>query len=190
MNDRVDEAFAVVSRRDFLPASQVAFASEDRPLPIGEGQTNSQPSTVRRMLKWLDVQPGNKVLDVGSGSGWTSALLGKLTGPMGRVCATEIIPELLEFGRGNCAKYALENVTFHAPEAYGGLSGHAPYDRILVSASWPGEIPRELINQLTPGGKLIIPIQQSIVEVTKTPRGVTMQQHYGFAFVPLIAPER
>src|SRR5688572_33158348 len=101
MNARVDEAFAAVPRRDFLPARQHPFAGLDQALDIGYGVTNSQPTTVRNMLELLDAQPGDRVLDVGSGSGWTTALLAHLVGPTGSVVGVERIPELVEASRAN-----------------------------------------------------------------------------------------
>src|SRR5665213_784816 len=98
----IDEAFRTIQRRDFLPADLQEQAYIDAPIPIGFGQTNSQPSTVRMMLEWLDPQPGDKILDVGSGSGWTTALLSYLVEPNGQVYAVEKIPELVAFGRENC----------------------------------------------------------------------------------------
>ena len=95
MSARLDEAFAAVPRRDFLPARQHPFADLDQALDIGYGVTNSQPTTVRNMLALLDPQPGDRVLDVGSGSGWTTALLAHLVGPTGSVVGVERIPELV-----------------------------------------------------------------------------------------------
>src|SRR3954451_18012514 len=99
--DRVAEAFGAVARESFLPDHQRRSSSYDGPLPIGHGQTNSQPRTVEAMLRLLDVREGHKVLDVGSGSGWTTALLARLTGPAGRVLGVELEPELVEFGGAN-----------------------------------------------------------------------------------------
>src|SRR5258708_5095943 len=113
MDDRVDEAFQNVPRRNFLPPDLADRAAVDAPLPIGFGQTNSQPYTVGLMLEWLDVQPGNKILDVGAGSGWTTALLAYLTGPKGKVVAVEKVPELVEFGRENCTRLGIKHVEFH-----------------------------------------------------------------------------
>lgn len=102
--DLVSEAFAAVPRIAFLPAEQRRHADEDRPLPIGHGATNSQPWTVAHMLRLLDVSPGDRVLDVGSGSGWTTALLAHLTGPTGDVIGVETVPALVEMGRANLGR--------------------------------------------------------------------------------------
>src|SRR3990167_6480482 len=104
MLGRIDvaEAFKAVPRSYFLPPKIRTQADLDSALPIGHGQTISQPYTVRLMLNWLDVKPGNNILDVGSGSGWTTALLAYLTGPRGRVIAIERLPELVKTGAHNC----------------------------------------------------------------------------------------
>lgn len=186
MMSRVDEAFAKVDRRNFvLPAYREA-AGVDRPLPIGHGQTISQPTTVRMMLEWMDVRPGQKILDVGSGSGWTTALLSQLVGPKGRVYAVERIPELVDFGQQNVERLGIKNVSFHQAGDEFGLGQNAPYDRILVSAA-DDEVPKSLKNQLKTGGKLIIPVHNDILEMTKLPQGKwTVKRHPGFVFVPLL----
>jgi protein-L-isoaspartate(D-aspartate) O-methyltransferase len=155
------------------------------PLPIGFGQTNSQPSTVRFMLERLEVQPGDKVMDVGSGSGWTSALLAQLVGDKGRVYAVEKIEELVKFGRENCQALDIKNVSFFQASSRFGLPGLAPFDRILVSAS-ASELPQELCDQMKTGGKMVIPIGGSLLEIEKLESGeFSTYEHKGFAFVPL-----
>lgn len=111
--DRVAQVFAKTPRENFLPEEYGGIAAIDSALPIGFGQTNSQPSTVARMLEWLEPQPGDKVLDVGCGSGWTTALLSRLVGPLGRVHAVELVPELVEFGRQNVERLGIKNASFH-----------------------------------------------------------------------------
>ena len=186
MTTKIDRAFQEVPRQYFLPASVRGFASDDRPLPIGYGQTNSQPSTVRQMLRWLDVQPNQRVLDIGSGSGWTTALLAHLVGSDGWVYAVERIPELLRLGRGHCRAAGITNATFYKAGQKFGLSKQAPFDRILVSAS-ADMLPPELIEQLALGGVLVIPVRYDIVVVKKGDDGkVTQQRHPGFAFVSLV----
>ncbi|HEX5447979.1 MAG TPA: protein-L-isoaspartate O-methyltransferase [Candidatus Saccharimonadales bacterium] len=184
--DRIDSAFKAIKREWFVPEELKARSAVDTPLPIGFGQTISQPYTVRMMLEWLQVQPGDKILDVGSGSGWTSALLGYLTGPSGQVHAVEIVPALVAFGRANSRRTGLKNIRFHQAGRRYGLPRLAPYDRILVSAT-ADEIPAELTNQLKPGGKLVIPVKNDIVEAQKQPGGkLETKTHPGFVFVPLI----
>jgi protein-L-isoaspartate(D-aspartate) O-methyltransferase len=187
MTTKIDQAFQEVPRRHFLPASVRGFADDDRALPIGYDQTNSQPSTVRQMLLWLDVKPGQKVLDVGSGSGWTTALLSRLVGLSGKVYAVERIPELLQFGRARCRAFGIKNATFYKAGQKFGLLKHAPFDRILVSASADTLSP-ELIEQLQPDGVLVAPVRYEIVVAKKRSDGKVRLRHYpGFIFVPLIA---
>lgn len=184
--DSVTAAFAAIPRQNFLPKTERSAADLDIPLPIGYGQTNSQPLTVRLMLEWLAVEPGQKVLDVGSGSGWTTALLAHLTGASGHVVAVEKIPELVVFGRNNCARLGIRNVTFHETGARLGWSEEAPYDRILVSAA-ASELPEELVSQLARQGRMVIPVGSHIFVVNKDNKGqVTHDSHSGFAFVPLV----
>jgi protein-L-isoaspartate(D-aspartate) O-methyltransferase len=184
----VDKAFRAVDRKDFVPEDLQGEVLWDVPLPIGFGQTISQPTTVRLMLTWLEAEPGNKVLDVGSGSGWTTALLSHLVGPKGKVYAVEKIPELLAFGRDNAKRTGRTNAQFFPAGKTFGLPKHAPYDRILVSAS-ADELPEKLAAQLKPDGKMVIPVGTSILEVTKLADGqLQVDPHAGFLFVPLMSP--
>ena len=184
--ERINQAFQQIDRRNFVPTQLKQLAMLDGPLPIGYGQTISQPTTVRLMLEWLAVQPADKVLDIGSGSGWSSALLAQLTGPMGQVFAVDRIPELVEFGRINCQRAGLKNIKFYlAGEDY-GLTKFAPYDRILVSAS-ARQLAESLLDQLTDSGKLVIPVRHDILEITKIKNNqINCVTHAGFVFVPLI----
>jgi protein-L-isoaspartate(D-aspartate) O-methyltransferase len=170
-----------------MPPGAQHLASIDEAMPIGYGQTISQPYTVRLMLEWLDPQPGDKVLDIGSGSGWSTALLAKMVGPKGKVFAVERIPELVDFGQNNCEKYGIRNVHFSTADDGLGLPEYAPFDRILVSAA-SDKFPAELLNQLKVGGKLVIPVMHDILEVTKTSKqkGRDVRKHPGFVFVPLL----
>ena len=184
--DRIDGAFRKVRRADFVIPELRGEADVDAPLPIGFGQTISQPTTVKFMLSWLDAMPGDQVLDVGSGSGWTTALLAYIVGPKGMVYAVERIPQLVKFGRDNCRRLGIENVFFFQAGRDYGLREHAPYARILVSAS-AQELPVELLSQLMITGKMVVPVQYDILEVTKTAEDeYRTRRHPGFEFVPLI----
>jgi protein-L-isoaspartate(D-aspartate) O-methyltransferase len=186
MNTQLDAAFNALPRENFLPANIVKQADKDIPLPIGFGQTNSQPSTVYRMLQWLDIEAGQKILDVGSGSGWTSALLAYLTGPAGEVVAVDIIPELVQFGRENNERMGINNVTFLTADNDYGSSKYAPYDRILVSAS-ADELPYELIEQLAREGEMIIPVKNTILVIKKDElEHIHKEEKPGYLFVPLV----
>lgn len=183
---RVDAAFAAVPRVGFLPTEQRPFAASDQPLPIGYGATNSQPWTVRAMLELLDVQPGDRVLDVGSGSGWTTALLAHLTGPDGEVMGVEIVPELVQIGRRNLGTDQPWARIEQATPGVFGLPDAAPFDRILTSADG-GRIPSALTDQLAPGGRLVLPSAGIMTVVDRSPDGrLTRRTTPGlFAFVPL-----
>jgi protein-L-isoaspartate(D-aspartate) O-methyltransferase len=182
----VDDAFQTFSRIDFLPSNEQKNARIDGPLSIGHGQTNSQPSTVRQMLEWLDIQPGDKVLDIGSGSGWTTALSSHLTGLFGMVYAVERIPALLKFGRNNCERLGVTNARFfRAERGVCGLPQYASYDRILVSAE-ASTIPMELITQLEPFGKMVVPVGGNVLEITRMFEDeYETIIHPGYVFVPL-----
>ena len=186
MTSRLDAAFAAVPRADFLPPSLRSLAGLDEPLPIGHGATNSQPWTVQYMLRQLDVQPGDRVLDVGSGSGWTTALLGHLTGETGAVIGVDLEPDLVAMGRDNL-RGRFDWVRFELAEP--GVLGwptEAPYDRILVSAD-AGRVPRELEEQLAPGGRMVLPAAQEMMVVDRSLSGeITRTPTDGrFSFVPL-----
>ena len=182
----VAQAFQEVRRWNFIPKQLRPLAQLDMPISIGYGQTNSQPTTVRLMLEWLDAKPGQKVLDLGSGSGWTAALLANIVSKSGTVYAVEKIPELVEYGRRNCYAQNIFNAEFFEAGDEYGLSQHAPFDRILVSAN-AEEFPYELMSQLKVGGKIVVPVRGVIYEVTKHAKGKTVtKEHPGFVFVPLV----
>jgi len=184
----VKKAFTRIDRADFVPKDYRVEAYEDYPLPIGYEQTISQPTTVAFMLEKLSAQPGDKVLDVGSGSGWTTALLADIVGSTGSVVAVERVPELVVFGKQNIEKYHYANVTIHHAGNTLGVSEEAPFQRILVSAAAHNEIPKELTAQLAVGGIMIAPVDDAIIEIKKHPDGTLRQRiHSGFAFVPLIS---
>ncbi|MCX6728623.1 MAG: class I SAM-dependent methyltransferase [Candidatus Saccharibacteria bacterium] len=185
--DTISKAFEDVDRVEFLPDELKNQSHRDAPLPIGHGQTISQPYTVRKMLEWLDVRRGNIVLDVGFGSGWTTALLSNIVGPKGKVYAVERIPELMKFGKLNVLRFGVRNARFYlSKKNIIGLPERSPFNRILVSAS-ANNLPNELINQLAVGGKLIIPVRNNILEVTKKANGMhEVITHPGFIFVPLV----
>lgn len=184
--DRVDAAFAAVPREWFLPASQRRRASYDGPIEIGHGQTNSQPRTVENMLRLLEVRPGDRVLDVGSGSGWTTGLLAHLTGPDGSVLGLEVVPELVATGRRNLSHgdWPWARIEQARPGEYGDPSG-APYDRILVSAQ-ARHLPSTLVDQLSPTGRLVVPVAGEMLLVEKTDGRPTISRHGYYRFVPLV----
>ena len=186
MDTTVAGAMRAVPREHFLPPGQRGSASLDQALEVGHGQTCSQPSTVADMLELLDVRPDMRVLDVGSGTGWTTALLGHLVGPGGCVIGCEIVPELVEWGRQNLAGEGMRWTRIE-PATAGtlGRPGNAPYDRILVSAMSDG-IPYELLEQLAPEGVMVIPVAGSMNRVIVDGGAPKISRHGLYRFVPLI----
>lgn len=189
--DDVRGAMAAVPRPGFLPEDVRALAHEDAPLPIGHGATNSQPSTVAAMLRLLDVPRGASVLDVGSGSGWTTAILAELVGPGGDVLGVELEPELVRrAGPAVRTHLAGSRTAGRArlrvadPDGLGAVD-EAPFDRILVSAM-AREVPAELLDQLAPGGVMVIPVDGIMRRVELGDDGeVRETRHGGYRFVPL-----
>jgi protein-L-isoaspartate(D-aspartate) O-methyltransferase len=177
------EAFAACPRAAFLPEDQRRFAQLDRPLPIGWGQTNSQPTTVRNTLELLDVRPGQRVLDVGCGSGWTTALLAHLVGPEGEVVGVEILPELVATGREHVARHPSARIEPAVPDTL-GLPDLAPFDRILVSAE-ATVVPASLVEQLTDDGVLVVPVAGTLHQVRRHGAEVVDALHGRYSFVPL-----
>jgi protein-L-isoaspartate(D-aspartate) O-methyltransferase len=182
----VEQAMAATPRTAFLPDDQRAVAHLDQPLPIGHGQTSSQPTTVRTMLHALGVCPGQHVLDVGAGSGWTTAILGRLVGPDGSVLGLELDPELATWGRDNLAAAGLPWTRLEPAQP--GLLGRpqeAPYDRILVSAQ-ALELPGALVEQLAQGGTMVVPVAGHLLRVHRVADGPTSVERLGhYRFVPL-----
>ena len=177
------EAMSAQDRRRFLPPEVAGFHDRDRPLPIGHGQTNSQPSTVAAMLDLLEPFPGMRALDVGSGSGWTAAILGELGGADSRIFAVERIPELVERSRE-----AIDQpwVSVHRASSDAlGLPELAPFDRILVSAMAEGP-PTSLIDQLGDGGILVAPWADTMHRVRRVGEEIEITDHGGYSFVPLV----
>lgn len=182
----VADAMRRVDRRRFLPPEMRHLADCDQPLPIGYGATNSQPWTVHYMLEQLDVWPGQRILDVGSGSGWTTALLADLTGPTGAVVGVEIVPELVRIARANLGEdWPWASIQRADPGAL-GWPPQAPYDRILVSADG-GRIPEALEVQLRAGGRMVIPANHEMWVVSKDEEGALTRFATGdrFTFVEL-----
>jgi len=184
------------------------LAEVNEALPIGFGQTISQPLVVAFMLELLRPQPGDKILDVGSGSGYSSALLAEIVGGKGKIIAIDIIPELVEFARNNISKYNFVKkgiVKFVCGDGSKGLEEKSPFDKILCSATLGGKLPNAWKSQLKIGGRIVTPIKSSIwLFEKKSPKnppklrrnlgGSTGQAKYefkskeypGFTFVPLI----
>lgn len=211
----VRKAVAIVDRRVFLPEEQRRHAHCDMPLPIGHEATCSQPSTLEAMLQFLGVAPGDRVLDVGSGSGWSTALLAHLVAGgeqgsgdveagaragggevgSGEVLGVELVPELVEYGRANLAHWEEIRVDQglrgaaarieHATPGRLGMPDDAPFERILVSAD-AHCLPASLTDQLADGGRMVIPVRGRLAVVDKAADGGVRTREFGlFSFVPL-----
>lgn len=183
------DAFLRCDRILFVPEALRNEAYGDYPLQIGSGQTISQPSTVAIMLEMLSPKPGEKVLDIGSGSGWTTALLASAVGEKGYVEGVERLETLVEYARANLRKAGIQNASIeHTQTSEPGKPGHR-YDRILVSAS-AAHMPRKLLDQLNPEGVLVIPVRESLWRIARHADGtVDAFEFPGFRFVPLIVNE-
>lgn len=188
---RIINAFRTIKREDFVADDVKPLAYFDEALPIGPSQTISQPSVVAFMLEELNPQEGEKILDVGAGSGWTSGLLASIVGPKGKVVALDIIPSLVDFGIKNLKKYnfvAKGIVEYFCQNGKEGYLPRAPFDKILVSAALPQKsFPLAWRKQLRFQGKIVAPIRDSIWVFTKTGENEFEEKEYpGFVFVPFI----
>jgi len=183
------EAFKAIDRIDFVREEDKENAYINAPLPIGFDQTISQPLTVAFMLELLEPKKGEKILDIGAGSGWTTALLAEIVKDTGKVIALELIPELAEFGKTNVSKFNFIKkgiVEFICADGYKGYEKEMPFDKILVSAE-AKEIPLAWKKQLKIGGKIVVPIGQSIFAIEKISQdNFTEKEYFGFSFVPLV----
>jgi len=183
------EAFKKIKRVDFLPESMKNLSEENEALPIGYSQTISQPLVVAFMLEQLAPKKGDKILDVGSGSGWTTALLAEIVGERGKIIAIDIVPELVEFGRKNIEKYNFikeGRVECICADGSKGYPKEAPYNKILVSAT-AKELTPAWQEQLKVEGRIVVPIGSSIwLYIKKDQKNFEEIEHPGFVFVPLI----
>lgn len=179
------DAFRAIDRASFVPNESHTFAHIDEPIHIGHQQTISQPSTVAFMLELLQPQPGNRVLDIGSGSGWTTALLAHIVGPQGSVLGLERIEALVNYGSKNLAQYPYPFAHIERAGMELGAPKKAPFDRILVSAS-ARTFPNELVSQLVEHGILIVPVRNAIWRAIRVEHQPIIDKYDGYVFVPLI----
>lgn len=187
--DAVARAFSSLPRQSFLPERERLRAHFDGPIPIGHGQTNSQPRTVADMLRLLATRPGDRVLDVGSGSGWTTALLAHLVGPTGSVLGLELDPALAEWGAANLAGTGQPwaEIRLATPGVLGSPEG-APYDRILVSAEarvLPEELALQLAHDPDDPGRMVVPVNGEMLLVVRRDLELAVTTHGRYRFVPL-----
>ncbi len=188
-DERVLDAMKDTKRELFVPQQLEGKAYANYPLPIGQGQTISQPYTVVFMLEQLKLEPGQKVLEVGAGSGWNAALIGRLVAPQGSVIATEIISELAINAENNLKRAGISNVKVVCADGSLGYEKEAPYDRIIVTAACP-KIPKPLIAQLKDNGILIAPVGtgifgQDMIRLVKRGEELESDSLGKFVFVPL-----
>ena len=188
-DERVLNVMARVPRELFVPSSSRHLAYEDRPLPIGEGQTISQPFIIALMTQALELLGNEKVLELGTGSGYQAAILADMAR---EVITVERLPSLANTARRTLNKLGYINVQVHLAERTLGWRAEAPYDAIMVTAAAP-RIPQELLDQLTVGGRLVIPVgsrwEQDLLQVTKQKEGFTVKNLTPCRFVPLIGEE-
>jgi len=181
---RVIEAMLKVPRHKFVPPSELSYAYADEPRPIGEGQTISQPYIVAFMTEQLKVKPGDRVLEIGTGSGYQAAVLAQI---VDSVFTIEIIPELAERARRVLKELGYNNIVVKQGDGYHGWPEKSTFDAIIVTAA-PPKIPPPLLDQLAVGGRMVLPVGeyvQELVVVTKTESGLDMENVLPVRFVPM-----
>jgi protein-L-isoaspartate(D-aspartate) O-methyltransferase len=198
LDRRVMEAMAKVPRHEFVPTAQRLFAYENRPLPIGHGQTISQPYMVAVMTDLSAAGPGTRVLEVGTGCGYQAAVLGELGA---RVTSVELVPKLAEAAARRLAQLGYDRVQVHQGDGAKGWPPDAPYEAIVVTAAAFARVPPALLQQLAPGGRLVIPVEhggarrglfrfgpeQELLVIDKDADGRTSERSVlPVAFVPLV----
>ena len=185
---RVLEAMRKVPRHLFVPAALQNSAYDDNPLPIGQGQTISQPYIVAYMTEAAKISPKDRILEIGTGSGYQAAVLAELAK---EVYTIEILKPLAESARQLLEKMAYKNIKVKWGDGYQGWKEHAPFDVIIVTAA-PSEIPGELIKQLKTGGRMVIPIGgffQELYLISKTATGIKKETLLPVRFVPMVHPK-
>jgi len=184
---KVLAAISKIPRHLFVPRHLVDESYSNYPLPIGEGQTISQPYTVAFMIQALELKKGDKVLEIGTGSGWNAALIAEIIKP-GKIYTTEIVPQLAKLSKNNITKTNLKNIEVIETDGSKGYEKEAPYDKIIITAAAP-EIAQPWIEQLKENGIIVAPVGhrfgQQMVKAKKV-KGKLIEEHLGdFMFVPL-----
>ena len=187
-DDKVESVIRKTPRHEFVPTLLKEEAYEDIPLSIMKNQTISQPSVVSRMTEWLDIREGQKILEIGSGSGWQTAILSCLVGH-GKVYSIERHSELAEFAKKNLDKLGITNAKIILGDGSLGFLEESPFNRIIITAAWK-KVPEPLLEQLSTDGLLIAPVgkfPQSLVLLKKTSDGIVeIKNQSGYVLVPLV----
>ncbi|MBN2143720.1 MAG: protein-L-isoaspartate(D-aspartate) O-methyltransferase [Candidatus Aureabacteria bacterium] len=184
-SQKVLDAMQSILRHEFVPAQYRAEAYEDRPVSIGYGQTISQPYIVALMTELLDVQKTDKVLEIGTGSGYQAAVLSRLAK---KVYTMEIIPELAQSAKSQLKNKGYKNIEVICGDGYKGWPEQAPFQKIIITAA-PPQIPQELIKQLADGGIMVVPVGeifQELLKIEKKSNNITSQSIIPVRFVPMV----
>lgn len=189
-DSRVLAAMRTVPRHRFIPENQRAAAYEDGPLPIGHGQTISQPYVVASMTEHLNLDSSSRVLEIGTGCGYQTAVLAEIAG---EVFSLEIVPELLDSAERTLRDLGYTNITLRRSNGYSGWSDKAPFDGIIVTAAAP-YMPKPLVAQIREGGRMVIPIaasrnEQDLYLVTKAAESYQTRRLYAVRFVPMVGDD-
>ncbi|HLC86535.1 MAG TPA: protein-L-isoaspartate(D-aspartate) O-methyltransferase [Candidatus Nanoarchaeia archaeon] len=182
------QAFKSINRENFVPEELKSQAYYDIPLPLKEGATISQPTTVLLMLQYLEINKGNKILEIGSGSGYNAALISKLVGQKGKIVSVEIDEGLVDFAKNNLKKENIRNVKVVLGDGSKGYIKESPFDRIIVTAAVQ-EVPEALMKQLKLNGILLAPVgstlSQELIKFRKLKKEIEVEYLGTFSFVPL-----
>lgn len=182
-------AFEQVDREEFIPEDMKNAAYQDMPLPLLRGKTISQPTTVMIMTHALELEPGDKVFEVGTGSGYQAAIIASIVGSKGKVITTEVVPELVSFAKMNLRKAGILNTFVYEEDGSKGMKNEAPFDKIIITAACK-EFPKPLIEQLKPNGIIVGPVgnqlEQEMVRGIKDKNGHLELEFLGpFLFTPM-----
>ena len=182
-------AFEQIDRKEFIPEDMKNAAYQDMPLPLLRGKTISQPTTVMIMTHALELEPGEKIFEVGTGSGYQAAIIAGIVGPKGKVITTEVVPELVSFAKKNLRNAGISNVSVFEEDGSNGMKSEAPFDKIIITAACK-EFPKPLIEQLKPNGIIVGPVgsqqEQEMVRGIKDKNGHLELEFLGpFLFTPM-----